>query len=214
MWEIFDFAWGDPDTNAPINDDEEEHGPDAPLLAIMDGSVSDGDESGAASPEPAPTTYMSDDEVGAVVPDDSQNIDDSQDIPNDSLPMTYEEVPMDSQENDESGMAEEIPVGSSASEEIAVDTPKSKDIPMDSQEVHDPIWTDLTESQPDPRPPATWDDLTLDSPGSSTECPGRPSSASIGMPPPPPVDPEVIKRKKEIRARMEELRFGVQSTFF
>ena len=165
----------------------------------MDGSVSDndGDQNG-----PVPTTpvrhegesarYMSDDEDVEVVPDDSQDIF-MDPIPNNSVPMATQEMPMDSQENEKSPM-------------------DSKEIPMDSQE-EGPMWTDLADSQPDPRPPATWDDLTVDSPGPSTDLPEQPSSASISMPPPPPVDPQVLQRKMEIRARMEELRFGLQNMF-
>ena len=199
VWEIMDFAWGDPETNAAMGDDDDENASDAPPLAIMDGSVSDndGDQNG-----PVPTTpvrhegesarYMSDDEDVEVVPDDSQDIF-MDPIPNNSVPMATQEMPMDSQENEKSPM-------------------DSKEIPMDSQE-EGPMWTDLADSQPDPRPPATWDDLTVDSPGPSTDLPEQPSSASISMPPPPPVDPQVLQRKMEIRARMEELRFGLQNMF-
>ena len=177
-----DFAWGDPETNAAMGDDDDENASDAPPLAIMDVSVSDndGDQNG-----PVPTTpvrhegesarYMSDDEDVEVVPDDSQDIF-MDPIPNNSVPMATQEMPMDSQEEG-------------------------------------PMWTDLADSQPDPRPPATWDDLTVDSPGPSTDLPEQPSSASISMPPPPPVDPQVLQRKMEIRARMEELRFGLQNMF-
>ena len=236
-----DFAWGDPETNAAMgDDDDDENASDAPPLAIMDGSVSDddGDQNG-----PVPTTpvrhegesarYMSDDEDVAVVPDDSQDIF-MDPIPNNSVPMATQEMPMDSQENEKSPMdskeipmdSQEIPMDSQENEESPMDSEEipmdsqeneespmdSKEIPMDSQE-EGPMWTDLADSQPDPRPPATWDDLTVDSPGPSTDLPEQPSSASISMPPPPPIDPQVLQRKMEIRVRMEELRFGLQNMF-
>ena len=218
VWEIFDFAWGDPGNNPSMGDDDDENASDAPPLAIMDGRVSDdegdeGGESGAADSEPVPAvregesdSCMPDGEDVAVVPDDSQDIF-MDPLPNDSV---TQEIPIDSQENQESPMnSQEVPVDPV---EVAVENPNSKEIPMDSQE-EGPMWTDLADSQPDPRPPAVWDDLTKDSPdpGSTTDRPEQPGSASTSMPPPPPRDPEVMKRKMEIRARMEELRLGLQS---
>jgi len=166
-----DFAWGDPETNAAMGDDDDENASDAPPLAIMDGSVSDddGDQNG-----PVPTTpvrhegesarYMSDDEDVAVVPDDSQDIF-MDPIPNNSVPMATQEMPMDSQENEKSPMdSKEIPMDSQENEESPMDSEEipmdsqeneespmdSKEIPMDSQE-EGPMWTDLADSQPDPR---------------------------------------------------------------
>ena len=175
--------------------------------------------------------YMSDDEDVEVVPDDSQDIF-MDPIPNNSVPMATQEMPMDSQENEKSPMdSKEIPMDSQENEESPMDSQEipmdsqeipmdsrrmnespmdSKEIPMDSQE-EGPMWTDLADSQPDPRPPATWDDLTVSSPGPSTDLLSSPGSASISMPPPPPVDPQVLQRKMGIRARMEELRFGLQT---
>ena len=191
MWDTFDFAWGEPGNTSLDDDSESDDGPGAPpMLALEDGGVSDNESDGVPPTQPE----QSRDDEGINSPYLDEQVDDSYDQ------VSLSQLPDDSPEQEDT-----FPVNPTLSYELTSGCDGSgKDgpvdpvqefgddgIPDDSQKLEEPS----NDNEEPPNPPL-----------SSTSSSEKPSLDSLM--PPPPVDPAMIKRKREIEARLEVVRLG------
>lgn len=190
VWEVFDFAWGDPAQNsldASIIDDaddndDEASGPNGMIpMAIEDGALSDSSEG----------------EVPTTQPEQSME-QEGNPVLESQLEMEYgtqpEPEPSDI-EGEHDAQTEMVP---------GLPDHLNPDLVNDSQ-LDDPF-ADFTilESPVDPEPkssPSPASGLQPDAPAEAV-APAKKDE----MPPPPPVDPALLERKRKVMARMAEIR--------
>ncbi len=200
IWETFDFAWGDPAQNGDdvvldADDSEADTGPTAPpLLSIEDGGVSDNESDGVPSTVPEQTqdiegTLESDLGVGDEFPKVNDEVVDSMNVAP-LLPDSCREdltEPIFSYDHLSPNFDDESPTEViQGSQQLEGDG----DVPVETnQEVED----------------APKD---MDVEGLSGDL-SEPPQPTASMPPPPPVDPTHLERKKEVKARLEVLRLGL-----
>ena len=195
MWDTFDFAWGEPGNTSLDDDSEQDDGPGAsPMLALEDGGVSDNESDGLPPTQPEQSRDDEGEEDDITSPYFDEQVDDSYG------PVSLSQLPNDSPEHEEA-----FPVNPTLSYELTSGCDGSgNDGPVD------PVQEFGDDGIPD-------DSQKLEEPSNHNEEPPNPplSSASLSenpsldsLMPPPPVDPAMLKRKRELAERLEVVRLG------
>lgn len=183
VWDTFDFAWGEPDANgdgSTFSDPEADSGPGAPaLLALEDGGVSDNESDGVPSTVPEQTQEESQLQDLEVCQDDGP----PEVIDSPVAPIDLQPLLPDSGRED----------------------PTEPVLSYDHFHKSPSFEGDDVVEGGDQSPNSKQQDPPHDPPSDSEP----PQPASSEMPPPPAVDAAFLARKKEVQARMAELRLGL-----
>ena len=221
VWETFDFAWGDPAQNEndyDVTDPEADTGPNVPvsaLLSIEDGGVSDNESDGIPSTLPEQTPDV---EGGEVVPGSpnendfgvdggSPKVNDGEDV----YSMNVEALPPDSCEDptEPTFSADHLCPSESPTDVIKESQQfEGGDVPVETNEKVEDVPKDDSGDVPVETNQKV-EDVPKDDvegfPGDLSEQP----QPTASMPPPKPVDSNHLERKKQVKARLEELRLGL-----
>ena len=183
VWDTFDFAWGEPDANgdgSTFSDPEADSGPGVPaLLALEDGGVSDNESDGVPSTVPEQTQEESQLQDLEVCQDDGP----PEVIDSPVAPIDLQPLLPDSGRED----------------------PTEPVLSYDHFHKSPSFEGDDVVEGGDQSPNSKQQDPPHDPPSDSEP----PQPASSEMPPPPAVDAAFLARKKEVQARMAELRLGL-----
>ena len=208
VWDILDFAWGPPEATdgaAAATDDE------APrLLAIEDGNVGSDDEGTITTTEPEQTSdRVEPEEITLDHPDFGIYGALAHHVrPEDRV---HEPAPVGGDHVAGAVMVEESqPAFEEPDSQVDDPFPEYNDCHLGTQ-LDDESIDDTMDKSVDTM--GKTDDTirknaeTMDKTEKTTDDSGKPAS-SDAMPPPPPVSPDHMRRKREIQAKMEELRPG------
>ena len=202
VWDILDFAWGNPSTHGGDGGDGE--GAVPATLALEDGDVESNHGDEAAG---------SDDEVTTTQPEQSEDVEESPSMPLGTLDTSHDG--WDLRADFEAAQSGWIPddahvVDDSQPMEITKepnDSQPNVEVPDTQPDIEVPdIEVPCTQPDIEDKPDAKLNDEAV---SGTAVAPLEPSNKALEMPPPRLPPPDHLKRKREVYARMQQLRLGL-----